>query len=278
TLIVSTASTLLATVLGTLLAIGMHVHRARGRPFLELLIYLPVIVPDIVMGVATLALYVTAGFPLGRASIILAHVAFQISFVTLVVRGRLQDFPAAMLDAARDLGASQWQTLRYVLLPLLRPAIVAGALVAFALSIDDFVITYFTAGAGASTMSIRIYSMIKRGVTPDVNALSTLLLVATVLLLVGALRARRGALIAPVLLLLLVGCTGRPDDRPPSIEAYGATVERDSLASRLHLFIWPDYLDPQLVREFRDAYGVDVVIDYYDNNEALIAKLQAGGV
>src|SRR5690606_40939788 len=89
TLIVSTASTLLATVLGTLLAIGMHVHRARGRPFLELLIYLPVIVPDIVMGVATLALYVTAGFPLGRASIILAHVAFQISFVTLVVRGRL---------------------------------------------------------------------------------------------------------------------------------------------------------------------------------------------
>jgi spermidine/putrescine transport system permease protein len=278
TLVVSSASTLLATVLGTLLAIGLHEYRVRGRALVELLIYLPVIVPDIVIGVATLALYVTVGFPLGRTSIVLAHVAFQISFVALVVRGRLQDFPVAILDAARDLGASQWQTLRFVLLPLLRPGIVAGALLAFALSVDDFVITYFTAGAGASTMSIRIYSMIKRGVTPDVNALSTLLLAATVLLLLGAVKARRGALIAPILLLLVVGCAQPPDDRPPVIDAYGVALVRDSLAPRLHLFTWADYLDPELVEEFRDTYGVEVVIDYYDNNEALIAKLQAGGV
>jgi spermidine/putrescine transport system permease protein len=107
------------------------------------------------------------------------------------VRGRLQDFPPALIEAARDLGAGRWQTLRHILLPLLWPGIAAGALIALALSIDDFVVTYFTAGAGASTLPIRIYSMVKRGVTPDVNALSTLLLVVTLVLLFAALRLRR---------------------------------------------------------------------------------------
>jgi spermidine/putrescine transport system permease protein len=191
TLIISTTSTLCATVLGTLLAIGLHLHRVRGRTLIDLVLYLPVVVPDIIAGVATLAFYVVIHFPLGRSSVILAHIAFQISFVALVVRGRLQDFPLSIIEAARDLGASRWQTLRHVLRPLLAPGIMAGALVALALSIDDFVITYFTAGAGASTLPIRIYSMVKRGVTPDVNALSTLLLLTTFTLLLIALRLGR---------------------------------------------------------------------------------------
>lgn len=191
TLIVSTTATIVATILGTLLAIGIHLHRIRGRGLIDLVIYLPVVVPDIVMGVSILAFYVAISFPLGRTSIILAHIAFQLSFVALVVRSRLQEFPASVLEAARDLGASRWQTLRYVLLPLLRPGIAAGAMVAFALSIDDFVITYFTAGAGASTLPVRIYSMVKRGVTPDVNALSTLMLLATMTLVaVAVIRMR----------------------------------------------------------------------------------------
>lgn len=191
TLIVSTVSTLCAAVLGTLLAVGLHLHRIRGRGLAELLIYLPVVVPDIIIGVATLAFFVAIGFPLGRASIILAHIAFQVSFVALVVRSRLQDFPPSVLEAARDLGASRLQTLRYVLLPLLRPGIAAGALVAFALSVDDFVVAWFTAGAGASTLPIRIYSMVKRGVTPDVNALSTLMLLTTVTLVAIAVSRMR---------------------------------------------------------------------------------------
>jgi spermidine/putrescine transport system permease protein len=191
TLVVSLASTLCATVLGTLVAIGLHLHRIRGRGLAELLLYMPVAVPDIVIGVATLGFYVAIGFPLGRASIILAHIAFQVSFVALVVRARLQGFPPALIEAARDLGASRWQTFGHVLLPLLRPGIAAGALIALALSIDDFVIAYFTAGAGASTLPIRIYSMVKRGVTPDVNALSTLLLLTTFALVLLALRAQR---------------------------------------------------------------------------------------
>ena len=191
TLIVSGISTLISTVLGTMLAVGLYRHRFRGRRALELLLFLPVIVPDIIIGASLLALFVAIGLPLGRGSIILAHVAFQISFVALVVGARLQEFPHALMEAARDLGAGEWEAVRAVLLPLAAPGIAAGALLAFALSIDDFVITYFTAGAGASTLPIRIYSMVKRGVTPDINALSTMMLLVTVVVIVGALHLQR---------------------------------------------------------------------------------------
>lgn len=188
TLVVSLTATAIATVLGTLLALGLHLRRFRGRGTIEALLYLPVVAPDVVMGVALLAFYVAVGLPLGRVSIVLAHVSFQIPFVALVVGARLRDFPAEVIEAARDLGASEGATIRYVLLPIVRPGILAGALIALALSVDDFLITYFTAGAGASTLPIRIYSMVKRGVTPDINALSTLLLAATLILIVASLK------------------------------------------------------------------------------------------
>ena len=191
TLVVSLSATALATVLGTLLALGLHLRRFRGRALLEALLYLPVVAPDIVMGVALLAFYVAVHLPLGRVSIVLAHVSFQIPFVALIVRARLQDFPREVIEAARDLGANEAAMVRHVLLPILRPGIVAGALIALALSVDDFVIAYFTAGAGASTLPIRIYSMVKRGVTPDINALSTLLLGTMLVLIVAALRLQR---------------------------------------------------------------------------------------
>lgn len=183
TLIVSLTSTALSTVLGALLAIGLHLYSFRGRRLVDTLIYLPVIVPDVILGVALLGFYVTVHLTLGRLSIILAHISFQISFVALVVRARLQAFPVELLEAARDLGAGPYETLRRVILPLSAPGIAAGALIAFTLSVDDFLTTYFTAGAGASTLPLRIYSMVKRGVTPEVNAVSTLLLAFTLLTL-----------------------------------------------------------------------------------------------
>lgn len=192
TLVVSFSATALATVLGTLLAVGLHLRRFRGRGLVELLLYLPVVAPDIVMGVSLLAFFVAVQLPLGRLSIVLAHVSFQVSFVALVLRARLQDFPPSVLEAARDLGASEFRALRRVLLPMAAPGILAGALIALALSVDDFVIAYFTAGAGASTLPIRIYSMVRRGVTPDINALSTLLLLFTLGLIGAALRLQRG--------------------------------------------------------------------------------------
>jgi spermidine/putrescine transport system permease protein len=179
TLIVSLASTTISTLLGTLLGIGLHLYRFPGKRALELIFYLPVIIPDIIMAIALLAFYVILHISLGVLSIILAHVAFQVSFVALVVRSRMQNFSTNVIEAARDLGAGHTRVLTEIILPLVKPGIVAGALIAFTLSVDDFLITYFTAGVGSSTLPIRIYSMVKRGVTPDVNALSTLVLLFT---------------------------------------------------------------------------------------------------
>jgi len=197
-LIVSTASTLASTFLGTMLALGLHLGRFRGRGTLERALYLPILVPDILLAVGLLALFSLIAFPLGLTSIILAHVSFQISFVALLVGARLEGGGRELLDAARDLGASPWEAIRRVVLPLAAPGILAGAIIAFTLSVDDFVIAYFTAGAGASTLPIRIYSMIKRGVTPEVNALATLLLLFSFLTISGALLLlRRGVPRAP---------------------------------------------------------------------------------
>lgn len=193
TLVISLSATLIATVLGTLLAVGIHFLRFPGRRVLQALLYLPVVLPDIVMAVGLLALYVATHVTLGRVSVILAHVSFQISFVALVVGGRLQGFPVSIVEAARDLGADPLAVLRRIILPVIRPGIVAGAVVALTLSVDDYLITYFTAGAGASTLPLRIYAMVKRGVTPDVNALATLLLVFTIGVSLLALRGVRGA-------------------------------------------------------------------------------------
>lgn len=177
TLVVSGVSTVVSTLLGTGLAVGLHFGRFRGRGAARGAVYLPVLVPDIILAVAMLAFFALVGMPLGLATITVAHVAFQISFVALLVRARLEDFPRSLVEASLDLGAGPLRTLRSVVIPLAAPGIVGGALVAFTLSVDDFLIAYFTAGPGSSTLPIRIYSMIKRGVSPEVNAVATLLLV-----------------------------------------------------------------------------------------------------
>jgi len=193
TLVVSTVSTLLSTVVGTALAIGLHFGRFRGRVALWNTFYLPILVPDILQGVALLSFFALLAFPLGLGSIALAHASFQVSFVALLVRARLDAFPVGLVEAARDLGAAPRTALVRIVLPLATPGIVAGALVAFTLSVDDFTIAYFTAGSGSSTLPIRIYSMIRRGVTPEVNALATLLLLFSLLSITGAiLILRRG--------------------------------------------------------------------------------------
>jgi spermidine/putrescine transport system permease protein len=193
TLVVSAVSTLLSASLGTALGVGLHFGRFRGRESLWQAFYLPILVPDITQAVALLSFFSLVALPLGLGSIVLAHVSFQLSFVALLVRARLDAFPVSLVEAARDLGASPLQAMKKIVLPLATPGIVAGALVAFTLSVDDFLIAYFTAGAGASTLPIRIYSMIRRGVTPEVNALATLLLAFSLLSMGGAaLLLRRG--------------------------------------------------------------------------------------
>jgi spermidine/putrescine transport system permease protein len=180
TLFIALVVTFLSLVLGTVSALALHrFAKSRLQRFHYTLIYTPLVVPEILMGISLLMAFVAAGVRLGMATIILAHVTFCVSYVALVVLGRLQDFDFTIVEAARDLGATGWQAARRVLLPMLAPGLAAAGLIAFTLSVDDFVITFFVAGPGSTTLPIRVYSMIKHGATPIINALSTLLLALT---------------------------------------------------------------------------------------------------
>jgi spermidine/putrescine transport system permease protein len=184
-LVIAVVVSLLSTVLGTLAGVAMHRYRVR---LLSVLVVTPLAVPDILTGVSLLLLFVLVNLTLGMSSIILAHLSFCLSFVAIVVRSTLAGMDPHLAEAARDLGASPWQAFRYVVLPLIAPGIAAGALLAFTLSIDDFVITFFTAGAGTSTLPLEIYSMIKVSVTPEVNAISTVLMLVSLGLIILATR------------------------------------------------------------------------------------------
>jgi spermidine/putrescine transport system permease protein len=199
-LIVGFSSTVIATLLGTLVALGMERYNFRGKLSMDSTLYLPIIIPDISMAVMLLLFFVQAfnllsrigiQMSLGLGTIILAHVAFNISFVAVVVRARLADFDRSLEEAARDLYANEWETFRHITLPLIFPGILGGALLAFTLSLDDFVITFFTSGTGSTTLPLRIYSMVKTGVTPEINALSTLMLAASMLLVLASLAIQR---------------------------------------------------------------------------------------
>ncbi len=185
-------STLIATVFGTLAAFALErFPRFRGRMPFDAVLYLPIIIPDIVMAISTLLFFVVLGVPLSRYTILIAHVAFNVAYVAVVVRARLADMDRTLEEAAMDLGADEWRTFRYITLPLLMPGILAGALLAFTLSLDDFVITFFVSGPGSTTLPVRVYSMIRLGVTPEVNAISTLMLLGSIMLLLISLALQK---------------------------------------------------------------------------------------
>ncbi|HMJ90636.1 MAG TPA: ABC transporter permease [Candidatus Acidoferrum sp.] len=185
TILLALGSTAIATVIGTSLALGLAGTRFRGKRTIETAILLPIVIPDIVMAIALLLLFHEARERLnvlqpGLLTMTLAHVTFQIPFVAMIVRARLAGFDRTLEEAAHDLGADRWQTFWRVKFPLICPGILAGALLAFTLSIDDFVVSFFTTGPGATTLPIYIYSSVKRGITPEINALSTLFIVVAI--------------------------------------------------------------------------------------------------
>jgi len=182
-LVIGLVASFVSTVLGTMAGVAMHRQRLRLLP---ILIFAPIAIPEILMGVSLLIFFVLLNVTLGLVSVALAHIAFCIGFVAIVVRARLAGMDETLTEAARDCGASPSRAFRYVTLPLIMPGVIAGALMAFTLSIDDFVITFFTAGAGTVTLPLQIYSMIKISVTPEVNAVSTLLMLLTLLLIIMA--------------------------------------------------------------------------------------------
>jgi spermidine/putrescine transport system permease protein len=182
-LVVGVTSTVASTILGTMLALALSRYRFRGRRAMESLLYIPLVTPEIVVGISLLVLFAAMGVRLGIATIVIAHIAFSISFVTVVVQARLAGMDTHLEEAAMTLGAGPWRSFHRVTLPLIMPGVVAGALLAFTLSFDDYVITSFVAGSGSSTLPVVIYGMVRRNIDPTVNAVSTVVLVVTTILI-----------------------------------------------------------------------------------------------
>jgi spermidine/putrescine transport system permease protein len=194
TLLVAFASTLVSTILGTLIALAMERYRFRGRESMDGLLYLPIVIPEIVMAVALLAfsalifdlVNALTGQVLRRnlATVTIAHIAFSISFVVVVVRTSLKNFDRRLEEAAADLGANSWQIFWRVTFPLILPGIIGGALLAFTLSLDDFIISLFLSGPGTSLLPVEVYNRVRRAITPEINAISTLMLAFSITLVV----------------------------------------------------------------------------------------------
>jgi spermidine/putrescine transport system permease protein len=200
---VALVSTVISTVLGTMSALALERFRFRGRRVFDALLYLPIIIPDVTMAVMMLMFFTQAfdllevvfglGLSKGFATIIVSHVAFNIAFVSVVVRARVAGMDATLEQAAADLYASRWQTFRYVTLPLIAPGVLGGALLAITLSLDDVVVTQFVAGPGSTTLPVYVFSLIRKGVTPTINAVSVIMLVASLILVAGSVALQRAS-------------------------------------------------------------------------------------
>jgi spermidine/putrescine transport system permease protein len=201
TLVVALVATIVSTVLGTMAAIAMERFRFRGRGTLDGLLYLPIIIPDVTMAVMMLLFFAQAfsmiggvvRLNFGLGTIALSHIAFNISFVAVVVRARLSQLDNSLEEAAADLYAGRWQAFRRVTLPLIMPGVAGGALLALTLSLDDVVVTSFVSGPGSTTLPVYVFGLVRRGVTPLINAVSTVMLVASMILVGVSLLFQRGS-------------------------------------------------------------------------------------
>ena len=192
-LIVAVISTIISTAIGTVLAMGLE--EGKPNPWLDALVAAPMIIPDIVLAIALLSFYTLLNMSLGLHSIVLSHAVFNIAFVCMVVRTRLKNFDRSIVEASIDLGASEFTTFRRVTLPVIGPGVIAAALLSFTLSIDEFIIAYFTAGAGqgSTTFPMQIYAMIRFGVTPEINAIATIVIGFSFFLVLLSQRLNREA-------------------------------------------------------------------------------------
>ncbi|MFW5691049.1 MAG: ABC transporter permease [Chloroflexota bacterium] len=200
-LLVSLTATVIATTLGTMVALSLARGRFLGRRFLDSLLFLPVVIPEITQGVSLAMFFVIAfdvlervfsqGANFGFTTIIIGHVVFNVSYVAIVVRARLANMNPHLEEAAYDLGANGWQTFWRITFPQIIPGVLAGALLALTLSLDDYVVTFFNAGPGTTTLPIFVYGLLKTAVTPEINAISTLMLVASTILIVVSLGLQR---------------------------------------------------------------------------------------
>lgn len=275
-LIIAFVSTFFAVVIGTLAAIGMYRYKFKGKKVMEGLLYIPVVIPEIVMGISMLAFFSLLNLEAGLLTLILAHITFCIAYVIIVVRARLDGFDIALEEAALDLGATPWQTLTKVTLPVISPGIIAGGLLAFTLSLDDVIISFFASGPDSNTLPLKIFSMVKFGVTPEINALSTVMMVFTLSMVLIAEGIRRNALknkkikkaLSAVVVSLMVFGAG--------FIMFGNVGQTEKEV--LNLFNWSEFLPQSVVEQFEKEYNVKVNYATFSSNEEMLAKLMGGNI
>ena len=291
TVIIAIIATVVATVVGTITAIGLSKSRKVVQKMVERINDLPVMNPDIVTAISLLMFFSVLTVKKGFGTLLIAHIMFCIPYVMLSVTPKLRSLDPNLIDAAMDLGATPFQALTKVIVPQIKPGIVSGALIAFTMSFDDFVISYFTTGNGVNNISILVYTMSKR-VNPSINALSTIVILLITLVLgvvniVPIVREKREkdgkssravsrkamAAVAAVLVLAVVGGTvgarlSQQHKSAAAVEKYGSNV--------LKLYLPGEYLGENVISDFEKQYGVRVIVENFDSNEMMYTKLMAG--
>ena len=291
TVIIAVIATVVATVVGTITAIGLSKSRKVVQKMVERINDLPVMNPDIVTAISLLMFFSVLTVKKGFGTLLIAHIMFCIPYVMLSVTPKLRSLDPNLIDAAMDLGATPFQALTKVIVPQIKPGIVSGALIAFTMSFDDFVISYFTTGNGVNNISILVYTMSKR-VNPSINALSTIVILLITLVLgvvniVPIVREKREkdgkssravsrkamAAVAAVLVLAVVGGTvgarlSQQHKSAAAVEKYGSNV--------LKLYLPGEYLGENVISDFEKQYGVRVIVESFDSNEMMYTKLMAG--
>lgn len=291
TVIIAVIATVVATVVGTITAIGLSKSRKVVQKMVERINDLPVMNPDIVTAISLLMFFSVLTVKKGFGTLLIAHIMFCIPYVMLSVTPKLRSLDPNLIDAAMDLGATPFQALTKVIVPQIKPGIISGALIAFTMSFDDFVISYFTTGNGVNNISILVYTMSKR-VNPSINALSTIVILLITLVLgvvniVPIMREKREkdgkssravsrkamAAVATVLVLAVVGGTvgaslSQQHKSAAAVEKYGSNV--------LKLYLPGEYLGENVISDFEKQYGVRVIVENFDSNEMMYTKLMAG--
>ena len=291
TVIIAVIATVVATVVGTITAIGLSKSRKVVQKMVERINDLPVMNPDIVTAISLLMFFSVLTVKKGFGTLLIAHIMFCIPYVMLSVTPKLRSLDPNLIDAAMDLGVTPFQALTKVIVPQIKPGIVSGALIAFTMSFDDFVISYFTTGNGVNNISILVYTMSKR-VNPSINALSTIVILLITLVLgvvniVPIVREKREkdgkssravsrkamAAVAAVLALAVVGGTvgarlSQQHKSAAAVEKYGSNV--------LKLYLPGEYLGENVISDFEKQYGVRVIVENFDSNEMMYTKLMAG--
>ena len=286
TVIIAVIATVVATVVGTITAIGLSKSRKVVQKMVERINDLPVMNPDIVTAISLLMFFSVLTVKKGFGTLLIAHIMFCIPYVMLSVTPKLRSLDPNLIDAAMDLGATPFQALTKVIVPQIKPGIVSGALIAFTMSFDDFVISYFTTGNGVNNISILVYTMSKR-VNPSINALSTIVILLITLVLgvvniVPIVREKREkdgkssravsrkamAAVAAVLVLAFVASLSQQHKSAAAVEKYGSNV--------LKLYLPGEYLGENVISDFEKQYGVRVIVENFDSNEMMYTKLMAG--